>query len=82
MVDLERSRGSRAVEALTKLKGMDAASAEFGTTFENFKADVLEHATKEEAKVLPMLKSLCSDDERRPMGDACVATQKPAASKA
>jgi len=71
-----------AEQTLTKLKGMDAASAEFGTTFESFMADVLGHATKEEAQVLPMLKSSCSDDERRALGDAFVATQEPAASKA
>ncbi len=71
-----------AEQTLTKLKGMDAASAEFGTTFEGFMADVLAHATKEEAEVLPMLKSSCSGDERRTLGEAFLATQEPAASKA
>ncbi len=71
-----------AEQTLTKLKSMDAASAEFGTAFESFMADVLAHATKEEAEVLPMLKSSCSDDERRAMGGAFLATQEPAASKA
>ncbi len=63
---------------LTELKGMDAASAEFGTTFESFMADVLAHAKKEEAEVLPLLKSSCTDDELRTMGDAFLATQAPA----
>jgi len=71
-----------AEQILTKLKGMDAASAEFGTTFAGFMADVLAHAAKEEAEVLPMLKSSCSDDERRALGVAFLATQEPAASKA
>jgi len=69
-------------QALTKLKCMDAASAEFGTAFESLMADVLAHAAKEEAEVLPMLKSSCSDDERRALGDAFIATQQPPASKA
>lgn len=61
---------------------MDAESAEFGTTFDSFMADVLAHATKEEVEVLPLLKSSCSDDERRSMGDAFLATQTRAVSKA
>jgi len=79
----ERTREEQAADqALTKLKGMDAASGEFDTTFESFKADVLAHAAKEEAEVLPLLKSSCSDDERRAMGESFLATQTPAASKA
>ncbi len=79
----ERTREEQAADqTLTKLKGMDAESTEFGTTFDTFMADVLAHAKKEEAEVLPLLKSLCSDDERRAMGDAFLATQTPAASKA
>ncbi len=81
-VAAERTREEQAADqTLTELKGMDAASAEFGTTFESFMADVLAHAEKEEAEVLPLLKSSCSDDERRAMGDAFLATQTPAASK-
>jgi len=79
----ERTREEQAADqTLTKLKGMDAASAEFGTTFDGFMADVLAHAEKEEAEVLPLLKSSCSDDERRDMGEKFLATQAPAASKA
>ena len=79
----ERTREEQAADqALTKLTGMDAASAEFDITFESFKADVLAHAAKEEAEVLPLLKSSCSDDERRAMGESFLATQTPAASKA
>ena len=79
----ERTREEKAAEqTLTKLKGMDAASAEFGATFDSFMADVLAHATKEEAEVLPLLKSSCSDEDRRAMGDAFLANQSPAASRA
>jgi len=79
----ERTREEQAADqVLTKLKGMDAGSAEFGTTFESFKADVLAHAKKEKTEVLPLLKSSCSDAERRSMGESFLATQTPAASKA
>jgi len=78
----DRTREEQAAEqTLTKLRGMDAASAEFADTFASFMADVLAHAAKEEAEVLPLLKSSCSDDERRAMGEAFLATQAPAASK-
>ena len=79
----EREREEKGAEqTLNKLKGMDAASADFVTTFDGFMADVLAHAAKEEVEVLPLLQSSCSDEDRRAMGEAFLANQGSAASNA
>src|SRR5579871_4109608 len=41
-------------EMLSKLEDIDVSSGEFSTTFEQFRTAVLNHATAEEATVLPL----------------------------
>lgn len=78
VADARTTEESAAKENVTKLKSMDADSSEFDGLFAAFTADVIEHATNEEAEVLPMLRASWSDDERADMGDAFIAAQDPA----
>ncbi len=73
VADARTSEEAAAEQTLWKLQGLDATSDEFGQLFDRFSAEVMEHATKEEAEVLPLLRSSFSDDERGSMGDAFVA---------
>jgi hemerythrin superfamily protein len=79
VADARAAEEAVAKENLTKLKGMDSRSAEFGQMFETFKAAVMEHASKEEAEVIPLLNASFTDAEREAMGDAFIAAQDPAA---
>ena len=80
IADARTREEAAAKETLTKLMGMDTGSADFTDLFQPFMADVLEHATKEEAEVLPLLTASFDDGQRRAMGEAFRAAQSPATS--
>lgn len=57
------SEEDAAKKALAELEGMDAASAEFSQKLALFEHDVLEHASREDAEILPLLER--HDRQRR-----------------
>jgi hemerythrin superfamily protein len=76
IADARTHEEEEAKETLTKLKGLDAATQDFKVLFGEFSSKVHEHAASEEAKVIPLLTSSVSADERQAMGDAFLAAQK------
>jgi hemerythrin superfamily protein len=75
IVDARTKEETAASEAISKLTGMDCASAEFEATFTEFSAKVHQHAASEEAEVLPLLNGATTLEQRQAMGEAFLASQ-------
>jgi hemerythrin superfamily protein len=56
IADARMEEENKSKEVLAKLEKLDVDSAEFESTYASFKADVLEHATHEEAEEFPAVR--------------------------
>jgi hemerythrin superfamily protein len=71
----EEAEGNK---VLFELEGMEAGSAEFMKTFEQFRKAVLDHAEHEEHEVMPLLRRSQEADRLQSMGRAFEVAEKAA----